>query len=100
MKPSTAPVALAAMPVDPRIAPLVAALTDDEAARVLRQMNAAWCPDEDADMLIGTPGANRALIAETIVLNMATASSPNVASTPEAEFAALESFVAHVRAEG
>lgn len=98
---ATAPVALASMPVDPRIAPLVAALTDDEAARVLLLMNAEWCSDdEDGTDLIGTPAANRALIAETIVMNMATASSPHVASTPEAEFAALETFIARARAHG
>jgi hypothetical protein len=91
-QPANSPVA--AMPVDPRIGPLVASLTDAQAEHVLRQMSAAWTPDEDADFLISTPDSNRASIAETTVMNMACASSPTSGSSPEAEFATLEGFVA------
>ncbi|MEI7770106.1 MAG: hypothetical protein WCI67_08975 [Chloroflexales bacterium] len=85
---------VAAMPVDPRIGPLVESLSDAQAEHVLRQMSAAWSPDEETDFLIGSPASNRATIAETTVMNMASASSPASGSSPEAEFATLEGFVA------
>ncbi|RRR75483.1 MAG: hypothetical protein EI684_04570 [Candidatus Viridilinea halotolerans] len=76
-------------PLDPRLAPLVATLTDDQAAHVLALMNGAFSPDEALDALLGTPDENRSLLLSTMALNMAMGG--------EAEFSLCEAFVAQSR---
>lgn len=94
MSDPTALVAVADILIDPRVKPLVDALTDAQVTHVLRQMNAAWCPENDAELLISTPDANRSLVFATITANIAYAARPGVASTPEKEFATFAGFVA------
>ncbi len=77
-------------PVDPRVAPLVATLTDAQVANVLCQMNAAWTPDMDAAEVLGSPAENRTLVIETFTLNIGMGGEP--------AFAVLESFAAIARA--
>lgn len=87
------PAAVAAFTPDPRVVALLAALSDAEVEHVLRQMNAAWSPEEDADILVGTPQANRDLIQSTVAMNMA------MAPDREAEFVELECFAESARRE-
>jgi len=84
------PAGAATPPVDLRVAPLVAALSDAQVADVLRQMNEAWSPEEDLDTLLGSPAENRRLVTDTAVLNIAMGG--------EAEFAELAAFAAVARA--
>jgi hypothetical protein len=84
----TTPPAAASLNPDPRLAALVERIHDLTTPGVLRLMNAAWTPEEDAKLLIGTPEANRALILSTVAMNMAM--SPDA----EGELAELERFVA------
>ena len=77
-------------PVDPRVEPLVATLTDAQVANVLCQMNAAWSPDMDVAEVLGSPASNRTLVVATFTLNIGMGGEP--------EYTTLESFAAIARA--
>ena len=89
MTDATAPAPLTEFPIDPRVQPVVDALTDAQVADVLRQMNDAWTPDDDLDFLLSTPAGNRATVIETFVLNIGMGGA--------LEFAPLERFAAAAR---
>jgi hypothetical protein len=90
--------AVAGFPADPASEALIAELTDAQVEHVLRQMCAAWSPEEDADFLIGTPEANRHTVISTIAANLAVSASPTSGSSPEAERAELDRFIAIAKA--
>lgn len=80
----------APFPVDPRVTPLVATLTDEQVAHVLRTMYRTWCSDEDPESFLSSPEQNRAAVSDTCVLNIGMGG--------ELEFVTLEQFVAAARA--
>jgi hypothetical protein len=95
---TTPPAAVDGFPTDPPSEALIAELTDAQVESVLRQMCAAWTPEEDPDFLIGTPQSNRNLVISTIAANLAVSASPTSGSSPEAERAELERFIAVAKA--
>lgn len=82
------PEAVAGFVRDPRVVAIVDGLTTDQVADVLRQMNAAWTPDEDPEKLLSTPEGNRGLLIEVASMNLGMGGEDEIASLIEmADFA-------------
>lgn len=77
-------------PLDPRVTAQVEALTDDEVGRVLTLMHDEWVGLGPPLALHDRPEANRALLVETVRLNMGNGG--------EAEYTLFLEFIARVKA--